>query len=184
VRVVRRLLITGEKPCYRGNRSMIPALSPKNRLVPVSGFAMRFTGNFFSERAHLRGGSSFYTLLVPSVACALGATVCGAVILSLVDSSTTQPGVSLISPRAIVRNGGTSEPTKTAQDRPTVETPLPPAVTGVSGRDELVIQTKAERQAEVHSQQSRKHSQQRSRGRYWQGRFARAFSPAPRFSTW
>src|SRR5262249_56066067 len=91
VRVVRRLLITGEKPCYRGNRSMIPALSPKNRLVPVSGFAMRFTGNFFSERAHLRGGSSFYTLLVPSVPCALGPTLCAALIFSLVRSSPPPP---------------------------------------------------------------------------------------------
>src|SRR5262249_51620905 len=151
----------------------------------VSGFAMRFTGNFFSERAHVRGGSSNRTFLVPLVACALGATASGAVILSLVGSPTTQPGVSSISPRAIVRNVSSSEPTKTAQDRPMAETPLPAAVSSeVSGRDELVAQTKAERQAKVHSQQSRKHSQQRSRGRYWQGRFARAFSPSPRFSNW
>ena len=160
---------------------MIPALSPKNRLVPVSGFAMRFTGNFFSERAHLRGGSPNHTFLVPLVACALGATASGAVILSLVGSSTTQPGISSISPRAIVRNAGTSEPTKTAQDRPIIETPLRPAVTSaVSGRDELVTQT----EAEPAGQQSRKHSQQSSRKRHWQRRFARAFSPLPRFGSW
>src|SRR5262249_55561953 len=118
-----------------------------------------------------------HAFFVPLVACALGATASGAVILSLVGPPTTQPGVSSISPRAIVRNA--SKPTKTAQDRPMAETPLPPAVTsGVPGRDELVAQTKAERQAEVHSQQSRKHSQQRSRGRYWQGRFARFFAIA------
>jgi hypothetical protein len=146
---------------------------------------MRFTGNFFSERAHVRGGSSNYALLVPLVTCAVGATASGAVILSLVGSPMTQPGVSTISPRAIVRNAGTSEPTKTAQDRPMVETPPPPAVTSkVSGGDELVTQTEAEHQAEVHSQQSRKHNQQRTREPHRHERFAHAFSPLPRFSSW
>jgi hypothetical protein len=149
-----------------------------------SGFAMRFTGNFFSEGAHVRGGSSNHTLLVPLVACAVGASASGAVILSLAGSTMTQPGVSSISPRAIVQNADTSEPTKTAQDRPMVETPPRPAVTSmVSGRDELVTQTEAEHQAEVHSQRSRKHSQQRSREPHWQLRFAHAFSPWPHFSS-
>ena len=143
----------------------------------MSGFAMRSTGNFFSARR----GSSNHTLLVSLVACAVGAAASGAVILSLVGSPMTQPGVSSFSPRAIVRNSGASEPTKTAQDRPMVETPPPPAVTSmVSGRDELVTQTEAE-QAD---RQSRKHSQQRSRKRHWQGRFAHAFSPMPRFGSW
>ena len=141
---------------------------------------MRFTGNFFSEW-HLRRGSSNHTLLVPLVACAVGAAASGAVILSLVGSPMTQPGVSSISPRAIVRNVGASEPTKTAQDRPMIETLLRPAVTSaVSGRDELVTQT----EAEPAGQQSRKHSQQSSRKRHWQRRFARAFSPLPRFGSW
>jgi hypothetical protein len=65
-----------------------------------------------------------------------------------------------------------------------VEMPLPPAVTTkVSGRDEPVTQTEAEPEAEVHNQQSRKHSQQRSRERHWQGRFAHAFWSSPRFSS-
>ena len=86
---------------------------------------MRSTGNFFSTRR----GSSNHTLLVPLVACAVGAAASGAVILSQLGSPKTQPGVSSISPRAIVRNVGASEPTKTAQDRPIIETPLRPAVT-------------------------------------------------------
>ena len=141
---------------------------------------MRFTGNFFSEGAHARGGSFNPILLVPLVACAVGAAASGAVILSLVDSPMTQPGVSSISLRAIVRNVGASEPTKTAQDRPIIETSLRPAVTGaVSGRDELVAPT----EAEPAGQQSRKHSQQRSRERHGQGRFAHAFWSSPRFSS-
>jgi hypothetical protein len=65
-----------------------------------------------------------------------------------------------------------------------VEMPLPPAVsTKLSGRDEPVTQTEAEHQAEVPNQQSRKHSQQRSRERYWQGRFAHAFWSSPRFGS-
>ena len=144
---------------------------------------MRFTGNFFSEGAHVRGGSFNHTLLVPLVACAVGAAASGAVMLSLVGSAMTQPGISSISPRAIVRNAGTSEPTKTAQDRPMVERPLQPAVTSIVRRDELVTQTEAEHRAEVHSQQSRKHGQQRSREPYWQRRFAHAFWPWPRFSS-
>ena len=145
---------------------------------------MRFTGNFFSESAHVHGGSSNH-VLVPLVACTVGATASGAVILSLVGSSMTQPAVSSISPQAIVRNADTSEPTKTAQDQPMVETPLPPAVTSkVSGRDERVTQTEADHQAEVQSQHSQKHSRQRSREPHWRGRFAHAYWRLPRFSSW
>jgi hypothetical protein len=144
---------------------------------------MRFTGNFFSEADVRRGGSN-YTLLVPLVACAVGATASGAVLLYLVGSPITQPGASSISPRAIVRNAATSEPTETAKTQPVGEMPLPPAVTSkVSGRGEPVTQTEAEHQAEVHNQQSRKHSQQRSRERYGQGRFAHAFWSSSRFSS-
>ena len=145
---------------------------------------MRFSGNFFSEW-HLRRGSSNHTLLVPLVACAVGAAASGAVILSLVGSPMTQPGVSSISPRAIVRNVGASEPTKTAQDRPIIETPLRPAVTSaVSGRDEPVVQTEAEHQTEAQSQQSRKHRRvvRRWREPYWR-RSAHNSSPKP-FGFW
>ena len=136
---------------------------------------MRLIGNYYSEWADARRNTR-HTVLVTLVACAVGAAAGAAVIFSLASSPPTQPGVPSISPQAIVRNADTSEPTKTAQDRPMVETPLPPAVTSkVSGRDERVTQTEAEHQAEVHSQQSRKRSQQRSRERYWQGRFAHAF---------
>jgi len=150
--------------------------------VPGVGGAMRFTGNFFSE-VDVRRGSSTRTLLVPLVACAVGATASGAVLLYLAGSPNTQPDVSSISPRAIVRNAGTSEPTENAQYRPMVEMPPPPVTTKVSGRDETVTQTEAEHQAEVHNQQSRKHSQQRSRERYWQGRFAHTFWSSSRFSS-
>jgi hypothetical protein len=65
-----------------------------------------------------------------------------------------------------------------------LETPLPQAVTGmVSGRDELVTQTEAEHQAEPHSPQSQKRSQQRSREPHRQGRFVHAFWPWPRFGS-
>jgi hypothetical protein len=167
---------------------MMPALSSKSRLMcQVSGFAMRFTGNFFSEWAHVRGGSSNHALFVAVVACAVGATASGAVILTLVGSPTTQPSVSSISPRAIVRNTGASEATKTAQDQPTVEILPRPAVTGmVAGRDEPATKTEEDHQAEVNGQESRKHSRAliRSREPYWRRPFARAFSPSPRFSSW
>ena len=140
---------------------------------------MRFTGNFFSET---RRGSSNHSLLAALVACALGATASGAVILSLAGPPTTQPGVSSISPRAIVRNAGTSEPTQAPQNRPVVETPTTISST-VSGRDKLVTQNEAEPQVEVHSQQSPKHSQQHSRGPHWQRRSAHAFWQLPRFSS-
>ena len=145
---------------------------------------MRFSGNFFSEW-HLRRGSSNHTLLVPLVACAVGAAASGAVILSLVGSPMTQPGVSSISPRAIVRNSAASEPPKIARDRPIIETPLRPAVTSaVSGRDEPVVQTEAEHQTEAQSQQSRKHSRvvRRWREPYWR-RSAHNSSPKP-FGFW
>jgi hypothetical protein len=149
-------------------------------LVPDMGGVMRFTGNYFSE-VDVRRGSSNHTLLVPLVACAVGAAASGAVLLYLVGSPITQPGTS--SPRAIVRNAGISEPTEIAK-KPIVEMPLPPAVTTkVSGRDEPGTQTEAEHQAVVHNQQSRKHSRQRSRERYWQGRFAHAFWSSPRLSS-
>ena len=141
---------------------------------------MRFTGNFFSET---RRGSSNHSLLAALVACALGATASGAVILSLAGLPTTQPRVSSISPRAIVRNAGSSEPTETTQNRPVVEKPPPTISSTVSGRDKLVTQTEAEHQVEVHSEQSRKHSQQHSREPHWQRRFAHAFWQLPRFSS-
>lgn len=140
---------------------------------------MRFTGNFFSEGAHLRGGRSNHSFLVPLVACAVGATASGAVVLSLMGSPVPQPGPSSIPPRAIVRNAAPSG-TETAKIQPVVETPLPSAVTAkVSDRDEPVTQTEAEQPVEVHDQQSRKHSQQHTRERYSQGRFR----PFPRFSS-
>jgi hypothetical protein len=47
---------------------------------------MRFTGNFLTEGAHVRGGSVNLALLFPLVACAVVAVASGAVILSLVAS--------------------------------------------------------------------------------------------------
>jgi hypothetical protein len=145
------------------------------------GFAMRFTGNFFSEEAYVGGGSSDHTLLVPLIACAVGATASGAVLLYLVGSPITQPAASSIPPRAIVRNAVTSEPTETAKNQPIVEMPLrPPVTTEISGRDKPVTQTESGRQVEVYNQQARK---QRSRQRYRQGQFAHAFWSSPRFSS-
>ena len=145
---------------------------------------MRSMGNYHSKWADARGDTR-RTFLVTSVACAVGATASGAVILSLVGSPATQPSVSSASPRAIVRSAGTSGPTENAQDRPVVEIPLRPAVTSMaSGRDEPVTQMESEHQTEAHNQQSRKHSQQHSREPHWHGRFAHAFSGLPRFSSW
>ena len=145
---------------------------------------MRFTGNFYSEWANARGNHS---LLVALVACAVGATAGGAVMLSLVGSPVTHPGVSSISPRAIVRNAGTSEASKTVQDQPTVETPPRSAAIGmVSGRDEPATQTEEDGQAEVHSHESRKHGRVviPSHEPHWRRPFAHAFSPLPRFGSW
>ena len=81
---------------------------------------MRFAGNFFSE---WQGNDSHRTLLAAFVACAVGATACAAVVLSMVSSPTTQTAVSSNSPRAIVRNAGVPEATQSAQDHPMAETP-------------------------------------------------------------
>jgi hypothetical protein len=168
---------------------------------------MRLMGNYYSEWADARGDTG-RTLLVTLVACAVGATASAAVIFSLASSSTTQSSVPPISPRAIVRNLGAPEVPKTVQDGPVVEpTPSPRAIVRnagatelpkaaqsdpveptsgtavasmVSGRNEQVTQTKAEHQAEVHSQQSRRHS--RVRQPYWRG-FAHNLSPKP-FGSW
>src|SRR5215470_4861725 len=141
---------------------------------------MRVSGNYYSEWAEARGDTR-RTLLVTLVACAVGATASAAVIFSLASSPTTQSGVPPISPRAIVRNVAAPEVPKTVQGGPQVEpTPSPQATARVpkaaqndpvepmsrpagtvSGSNEQVTQTKAEHQAEVHSQQSRRHSRVR-----------------------
>lgn len=143
---------------------------------------MRWNGTSYSEWAPVRRERAH--ILVVLVACAIGATTSAAVILSLGDFPITQTGVPPISPRAIVRNvRSTSESNKTVQDRPMVGS-LPSAVTSiVSGRDEPVAQTEAEHQGEVHSQQSQRHRQQRSREPHWQGRFAHGFWRVTRFSS-
>ena len=138
---------------------------------------MRFTGNFYSEWADARGNHS---LLVALVACAVGATAGGAVMVSLVGSPVTQPGASSISPRAIVRDISASEAKERVKDEPPANTPLLPA-----GKNEVAVQTEAEHQPEVTKHESRRHKRvvTRSREPYWRGRFARAFSQ-PRFSSW
>jgi len=170
----RNLVIGGTHRCT-------PALSPENRLVRgPSGFAMRFTGNFYSEWSHARGRRSSRPILAVLVACAVGATASGAVILFLVGSPSIQPSAPSISQRAIVRNITASEATKTGEDHPAVDTPSRPAATAVvSGRDESATQTEEE---PVHSQESRKHNRTvtRSRESYWR----RPFSPSPRFGSW
>jgi hypothetical protein len=135
---------------------------------------MRSTGHFYSERGHR------HPLLVPLVATAVGATASAAVILSLVGSPPTQPDISSISPRPIVRDVGASVAKETVKDQPTAETPLRPTAT-----NEVVTQTDAEHQPEVSKQEPRMHKRvaTRSRESYWRGRFARAFSQ-PRFSSW
>lgn len=145
---------------------------------------MRFAGNFFSE---WQRKDSRHTLLVAFVTCAVSATACAAVILSLVGSPTTQPAVSSNSPRAIVRNADTSEATQSARDYPMADTPSRPAVTAVaSGSDAPARQVQENHQVEVHSQKSRTHSRvlMRSREPYWRRPFAHAFSKSPRFSSW
>jgi hypothetical protein len=135
---------------------------------------MRSIGNFYSERGH---GQHF---LIPLVATAVGATASAAVILSLVGSPPTQPDVSSISPRPIVRDIGASVAKETVKDQPTAETPL-----RSTGTNEVVTQTEAEHQLKASKQESRMHKRvvTRSRQSYWRGRFARAFSQ-PRFSSW
>jgi hypothetical protein len=142
---------------------------------------MRFAGNFFSEWQ----GGSHHTLLAAFVACAVGATACAAVVLSLVSSPTTQPAVSSNSPRAIVRNAGAFEPTQSAQDHPLAETPSRPAAVA-PGPGEPARQAQENHEADAHGQESRKHGRVviRSREPYWRRPFAHAFSQSPRFSSW
>ena len=167
---------------------------------------MRLIGNYYSEWADR--GDTRRTLLVTLVACAVGATASAAVIFSLTSSPTTQPDVRSISPQAIVRNVGASAVQKTAQNGPTVEptpspqatvrnagatevpkaaqnepvepTSRPAAASMVSGRNVSVTQTEAEARAEVHSQQSRRHT--RVRQPYWR-RIAHNPWPKP-FGFW
>jgi hypothetical protein len=168
---------------------------------------MRLMGNYYSEWADVRGDTR-RTVLVTLVACAVGATASAAVIFSLASSPTTQSSAPPISPRAIVRNVGAPEVPKNVQAGPLVErTPSPqatvrdagafevpkvaqsdpveptsgtPAASMVSSHDEPVNQTEAKHQAEVHSQQSRRHS--RVRQPYWR-RFAHNPWPRP-FGSW
>ena len=72
----------------------------------------------------IRRDSPRHTLLVPFVACAVGATASAAVILALVDFATTQTSVPPISARAIVRDASAFQGTTTAQNIPVVETPM------------------------------------------------------------
>jgi hypothetical protein len=171
---------------------------------------MRSIGNYYSEWANTRGNTR-HTLLITLVGCAVGATASAAVIFSLASSPTTQSSVSTISPQAIVRNTGASEVPKTTQGGPAVEPmsspqgvvrnagasevskttqvevaepTLRPATSTVSGRDQSVAKTEAERQTEAQSQQSRKHGRvvRRWREPYWR-RFAHNSSPRP-FGFW
>jgi hypothetical protein len=167
---------------------------------------MRLGGNYYSEWADARGDTR--TLLATLVACAVGATASAAVIFSLAGSSTTQSSAPPISPRAIVRNVGAPEVPKNVRDGPVVEptaspqaternvgapevpkaaqsdpvepTSRPAAASMVSGRNVSVTQTEAEARAEVHSQQSRRHT--RVRQPYWR-RFAHNPWPKP-FGSW
>jgi hypothetical protein len=157
---------------------------------------MRLIGNYYSEWTDARGDTR-RTLLVTSVACAVGATASAAVIFSLASSPTTQSGVPPISPRAIVRNVGAADVPNTVQGGPVVEPTHSPQATVrnagafeapkavqnepveptshaaansmVSARDEPVTQTEAEHRVGAHSQQPRRHS--RVRYPYWR-RFA------------
>jgi hypothetical protein len=164
---------------------------------------MRLMGNYYSEWADARSDTR-RTVLVTLVACAVGATASAAVIFSLASSPTTQSSAPPISPRAIVRNVGAPEVPKTVQDGPVVEptsspqatvrnagatevpkapvepTSRPAAASMVSGRNVSVTQTEAEARAEVHSQQSRRHTPVRQP--YWR-RFAHNPWPKP-FGSW
>jgi len=126
----------------------------------------------------IRRDSPRHTLLVPFVACAVGATASAAVILALVDFATTQTSVPPISARAIVRDASAFQGTTTAQNIPVVETPMQLAPT------ERVTQNEENYPSEVHGQQLRKHSRVvvHSREPYWQRRFTRTRSQ--RFSLW
>ena len=141
---------------------------------------MRSIGNYYSEWADTRG--TRHTLLVTLIACAVGATASAAVIFSLASSPTTN--VPTISPQAIVRNTGTSEVPKTAQDGPVESTSRPAANSMTSGLDEPVTQNLAEHQTEAQSHQSRKHGRvvRRWHEPYWR-RFAHNSSPRP-FGFW
>ena len=179
----------GPRPClssFLWNRTATITFCKKGRASPIVmrisweptsvrqlEFGMRLIGNYYSEWADTRRDTR-RTLLVTLVACAVGATASATVIFSLASSATTQSGVPPISPRAIVRNVAAPEVPKTVQDGSLVEpTPSPQVTMRKAGafevpkaaRDEPVKQTEAERRAEVHSQQSRRHS--RFRYPYW-----------------
>jgi hypothetical protein len=147
---------------------------------------MRSSEYFYWEPDHVSGGNFRHTVLVVLVACAAGAAASAAVILPLVDTSTTQSGASAISPRAIVRNVSASEANRAAQDQSMIATPPHPEESVVSSQDDPQNQTEVDRQAVVHNQELSKHSRVVSRLRepYWRGRSVHAFSPVPRFGTW
>jgi hypothetical protein len=147
---------------------------------------MQLIRNSSLERA-IRQDSARHTLLVPLVACAVGATASAAVILALVDFATTQPSVPPISAQAIVRDVSAFQGTTAAQNRPVVETPRGLPATGmVSALDEPATQKEEERPSERHGQQLRKHGRilVHSRERDWRRRFGHNYSRSQHFSLW
>ena len=142
---------------------------------------MRSNWTSYSESPFVRRERSY--TFVALLACAICATTSAAVILSLADFPVTRTGIPAVSPRPIVRNVGTFEPTKAPDHRP-IESSLPSAMTSIgSGRDEPVTQADVEHQSEPHDQQAQKDHPQRSRGSHSPARFTHGFWRSPRFSS-
>lgn len=142
-------------------------------------YLMRLKWNSYSEWAPVRRERS--QIMIVLVACAIGAVTSTAVILSLGDFPRTHTGVPPISPRPIVRNVTTVEPT--TQDRPIESAASSTVISIGSSRDEQITQPEAEHQGEVHSQQSRQDRHQRSRESHWPVRFAHRFWRSTRFNS-
>jgi len=97
----------------------------------------RSVGNFDPEWAHLavmsRRGRS---LLIASVALAVGATTSATVILSVADNPTAAPRIALMSAHRRVSTADSSEVAPATQDLPEeAEKSPPPAFTGTIGND-------------------------------------------------
>ena len=134
---------------------------------------MRLNWNSYSEWPPVRRERS--QVLIILVACALAATTSAAVILSLGDFPIMQTGVPQIATRALVRNACALEDLKTAEN--TLESRSRP----IPMRAEPVPQMEEEQAWVVHSAQSKKDRQQRSRRSYWRERHG--FRPLTRVSS-
>lgn len=147
---------------------------------------MRSVGNFHPEWGHLYAPSSFsHSLLVATVAIAVGATASAAVVLSLGNNSLKEANVPSISARApsVVL---ALEPDSATPDRPAaMDSPAPAWAETKADRGTGAAATERGPRVAVHIEREARDREHRGlsrrKARWWP--LARLFAPSPRFRT-